>query len=37
LSHFEDARIKEARFLLGEDHYELPYIQPTVVTNITPD
>jgi succinate-semialdehyde dehydrogenase/glutarate-semialdehyde dehydrogenase len=37
LSHFEDARIKEARFLLGQDHYELPYIQPTVVTNTTPD
>jgi aldehyde dehydrogenase (NAD+)/succinate-semialdehyde dehydrogenase/glutarate-semialdehyde dehydrogenase len=37
LSHLEDAQTKGAKFLLGKAHYELPYIQPTVVTDITPD
>jgi len=33
----QDAKSKGAEFLLGEAHYELPYIQPTVVSNITAD
>jgi aldehyde dehydrogenase (NAD+)/succinate-semialdehyde dehydrogenase/glutarate-semialdehyde dehydrogenase len=37
LSQLEDAQAKGAKFLLGEAHYELPYIQPTVVTGIRPD
>jgi len=37
LSQLEDAKVKGATFLLGKHHYELPYIQPTVVTGITPD
>ena len=37
LSHLKDAHAKGATFLLGTHHYELPFIQPTVVTNITPD
>lgn len=32
LSHFEDAK-----FLLGGNHYELPYIQPIIIINITTD
>jgi succinate-semialdehyde dehydrogenase/glutarate-semialdehyde dehydrogenase len=37
LSQLENAHTKGAKFLLGTHHYELPYIQPTVVTDITPD
>lgn len=37
LSHLKDAQAKGATFLLGTHHYELPFIQPTVVTGITPD
>ncbi|PKH88568.1 aldehyde dehydrogenase family protein [Colwellia sp. Bg11-28] len=37
LSQLEDAQAKGASFLLGKHHYALPYIQPTVVTGITPD
>ncbi|MEW6997151.1 aldehyde dehydrogenase [Colwelliaceae bacterium BS250] len=37
LSQLADAEAKGATFLLGEHNYELPYIQPTVVTDITPD
>ena len=37
LSQLKDAQTKGAKFLLGEAHYERPYIQPTVVTNITAD
>ena len=37
LSQLEDAKAKGATFLLGKHHYQLPYIQPTVVTGITPD
>lgn len=33
----EDAQKKGAKFLLGEAHYEPPFIQPTVVTGITAD
>jgi len=32
-----DAEQKGANFLLGESHYEAPFIQPTVVTGMTPD
>jgi len=32
-----DAEQKGANFLLGEYHYEAPFIQPTVVTGMTPD
>jgi succinate-semialdehyde dehydrogenase/glutarate-semialdehyde dehydrogenase len=35
LSQLKDAHAKGAKFLLGTHHYELPYIQPTVVTGIT--
>jgi succinate-semialdehyde dehydrogenase/glutarate-semialdehyde dehydrogenase len=35
LSQLKDANAKGAKFLLGKPHYELPYIQPTVVTGIT--
>lgn len=37
LFQLKDAQAKGATFLLGEAHYELPYIQPTVVTNVTAD
>jgi succinate-semialdehyde dehydrogenase/glutarate-semialdehyde dehydrogenase len=37
LSQLKDAHVKGATFLLGTHHYELPFIPPTVVTNITPD
>ncbi|MBA6264050.1 aldehyde dehydrogenase [Colwellia sp. Bg11-12] len=37
LSQLKDAHAKGAAFLLGSHHYELPFIQPTVVTGITPD
>lgn len=37
LSHLQDAQQKGADFLLGSAEHELPYIQPTVVTNVTPD
>ncbi|MCL1059174.1 aldehyde dehydrogenase family protein [Shewanella gelidimarina] len=37
VSQLKDAQLKGARFLLGQAHYETPFIQPTVVTNITPD
>ena len=37
LSQLENAHAKGAKFLLGTHNYELPYIQPTVVTGITPD
>jgi succinate-semialdehyde dehydrogenase/glutarate-semialdehyde dehydrogenase len=37
LSQLENAHVKGAKFLLGTHHYELPYIQPTVVTGISPD
>jgi succinate-semialdehyde dehydrogenase/glutarate-semialdehyde dehydrogenase len=37
LSQLKDAQIKGATFLLGKYQYALPYIQPTVVTGISPD
>ena len=37
LSQLDDAQTKGATFLLGKAHYELPFIQPTVVTDITED
>jgi succinate-semialdehyde dehydrogenase/glutarate-semialdehyde dehydrogenase len=37
LFHLENTRIKGTKSLLGEAHYELFSIQPTVITNITPD
>lgn len=36
LEQLQDAKAKGAQFLLGSDDYPLPYIQPTVVSNITP-
>lgn len=36
LGQLQDAKAKGAQFLLGSDDYPLPYIQPTVVSNITP-
>ncbi|PKG74314.1 aldehyde dehydrogenase [Shewanella sp. GutCb] len=37
ISQLKDAEQKGAKFLLGQAHYETPFVQPTVVTNITPD
>ena len=37
LEQLQDATAKGASILLGSDHYELPFIQPTVVTDITPE
>ncbi|MFQ3210533.1 MAG: succinate-semialdehyde dehydrogenase/glutarate-semialdehyde dehydrogenase, partial [Colwellia sp.] len=37
LSQLKDTQIKGATFLLGKYQYALPYIQPTVVTGISPD
>jgi succinate-semialdehyde dehydrogenase/glutarate-semialdehyde dehydrogenase len=37
LSQLENAHAKGAKFLLGTHNYELPYIQPTVLTGITPN
>lgn len=37
LSHIQDAKNKGARILLGSCEYEAPYIQPTVVADLTPD
>lgn len=37
LSHIQDAKNKGARILLGHCEYEAPYIQPTVVADLTPD
>ncbi|EDM65315.1 aldehyde dehydrogenase (NAD) family protein [Moritella sp. PE36] len=37
LSQLQDATAKGAKFLLGSDDYPQPFIQPTVVTGITPD
>ena len=37
ISQLKDAEAKGARFLLGEAHYEPPFIQPTVVAGITAD
>ncbi|GAW95170.1 MULTISPECIES: aldehyde dehydrogenase family protein [Colwellia] len=37
LSQLKDAEEKGARFLLGTADYELPFIQPTVVADITAD
>ncbi|MGI2226175.1 aldehyde dehydrogenase family protein [Shewanella frigidimarina] len=36
LEQLKDAKAKGASFLLGSDDYALPFIQPTVVSNITP-
>lgn len=36
LSHLQDAQAKGATFLLGNAEQPQPYIQPTVVTNMTP-
>jgi succinate-semialdehyde dehydrogenase/glutarate-semialdehyde dehydrogenase len=37
LTQLQDATAKGAQLLLGLDHYPLPFIQPTVITGITPD
>lgn len=37
LNQLRDAETKGAQFLLGSSHYELPYIQPTVISNMTAD
>lgn len=37
LSHLQDAQVKGATFLLGNAEQSQPYIQPTVVTNMTPE
>ncbi|GIU11771.1 aldehyde dehydrogenase [Shewanella sp. c952] len=37
VAHLKDAELKGARFLLGHADYQLPFIQPTVVANITAD
>ncbi|WP_144210999.1 aldehyde dehydrogenase family protein [Shewanella donghaensis] len=37
LSQLKDAEQKGAKFLLGNADYEVPYIQPTVVTDIRPE
>jgi succinate-semialdehyde dehydrogenase/glutarate-semialdehyde dehydrogenase len=37
VSQLKDAEQKGARFLLGQAYYETPFVQPTVVTDITPD
>ena len=37
VEQLKDAQQKGAKFLLGTAHYELPFIQPTVVTDITAD
>ncbi|EPJ44761.1 MAG: putative succinate-semialdehyde dehydrogenase [Osedax symbiont Rs1] len=37
VAQLQDATLKGARLLLGSDDYSLPYIQPTVITGITPD
>ena len=37
LAHLQDAKAKGANFLLGDAHYELPFIQPTVVSNMRAD
>jgi len=36
LEQLKDAKAKGAIFLLSSDDYALPFIQPTVVSNITP-
>jgi succinate-semialdehyde dehydrogenase/glutarate-semialdehyde dehydrogenase len=35
LSHLQDAKEKGATFLLGNANYELPFIQPTVISNMS--
>tara|TARA_R110000851_G_scaffold179381_1_gene326454 strand:- start:16150 stop:17517 length:1368 start_codon:yes stop_codon:yes gene_type:complete len=37
LEQLQDAKAKGADFLLGSDDYPLPFIQPTVVSGITPE
>jgi aldehyde dehydrogenase (NAD+)/succinate-semialdehyde dehydrogenase/glutarate-semialdehyde dehydrogenase len=37
VAQLKDARAKGAEFLLGQDSYPLPYIQPTVITGMTPE
>ncbi|ACJ29177.1 Aldehyde dehydrogenase (NAD+) [Shewanella piezotolerans WP3] len=37
VSHLKDAELKGAKFLLVHADYQPPFIQPTVVTNITTD
>lgn len=37
LDHLTDAEAKGAKFLLGSSEHQAPFIQPTVVTGITPD
>ena len=37
LKHIKDAENKGARILLGNSHYAAPFIQPTVITNLSPD
>ncbi|WP_137226068.1 aldehyde dehydrogenase [Shewanella sp. MEBiC00475] len=37
VEQLQDAKAKGASFLLGSDNYPLPFIQPTVVTGITPE
>ncbi|WP_298776023.1 aldehyde dehydrogenase family protein [uncultured Shewanella sp.] len=37
MTHLIDAKQKGARFLLGSTEQQAPYIQPTVIADITPD
>ncbi|MCL1122965.1 aldehyde dehydrogenase family protein [Shewanella surugensis] len=37
VTHLEDAKQKGARFLLGSTEQQAPYIQPTVIADITAD
>ena len=37
IAHLKDAELKGARFLLGHADYQPPFIQPTVVAEITAD
>jgi succinate-semialdehyde dehydrogenase/glutarate-semialdehyde dehydrogenase len=37
VAQLQDATLKGAQVLLGHNNYSLPFIQPTVVTGITPD
>lgn len=37
VEHLVDAKQKGARFLFGEPEQQAPYIQPTVIADITPD
>jgi succinate-semialdehyde dehydrogenase/glutarate-semialdehyde dehydrogenase len=37
VTQLQDATLKGAHILLGHNNYSLPFIQPTVITGITPD